>query len=84
MCEECASSVEKYLLPWIDEKDIGDLLMGATCFPFNYDGSFVKQIKELGQRRQEHLDMTSKEFVDWAQDRVCEQNRELVNWIKRD
>lgn len=78
MCEKCASTVEKYLLPWIDEKDISDLLIGATCFPFKYDDSFVKQVKELGQRRQECLSMTSKEFVNWAQFRACDQQLDLA------
>ncbi len=46
MCQKCFDAVKKYY-PRLPEKHYGDLLMGATAFPFGDAETVERQLKEL-------------------------------------
>lgn len=46
MCEKCIEAVKKYY-PGFFEDCYGDLLMGATCFPFGNPELIESQLAEV-------------------------------------
>lgn len=49
MCEKCVEAVRKYF-PNLSQEDYGELLMGATCFPFGPPEMVEAQLKELQEK----------------------------------
>ena len=46
MCEKCLEAAKKYF-PDLADKDIGDLLMEHTSFPFGTPERIEQELKEL-------------------------------------
>ena len=49
ICKTCFNLIEKYL-PLIEEKDRGELLMSATCYPCGSHDIVEQQILELAEK----------------------------------
>lgn len=49
MCERCVELLKQYY-PHLSEADAGELLMGATAFPFASPEYIEKQLKELREK----------------------------------
>lgn len=48
MCQLCVDAIKQYW-PNLPESDYGDLLMGATSYPFSYGEQTALEIKEMAE-----------------------------------
>ena len=55
MCEKCVEAATRYF-PNLSEHEIGELLMGATAFPFGDAEYIEKQLAELKEKTDGTLD----------------------------
>ena len=55
MCEKCVDAVKQYW-PSLPENQYGNLLYGATSFPFGDHEQVCKQVKELAEQTGCNLD----------------------------
>jgi hypothetical protein len=46
MCQKCLDAVRRWF-PEIGENDIGELLWGATCFPFGGPEQVEEQLRKM-------------------------------------
>ena len=75
MCQKCADAVCKWY-PEFSEEDQGELLWGATCFPFGEPEDVDRRLQEL----RTHTDGTlsgAMQYAEAQQDRAMAQMREL-------
>lgn len=50
MCQHCVDLTRQYL-PDISERDMSDLLMSCTCFPFGGPENLEPQLRAIATRR---------------------------------
>ena len=72
MCQQCLNHARR-IFPSLPESDIGELLFGATAFPFAEPGTIERQLLEL----KEQTDGTLNGMLAFADHELWEAMKEV-------